>query len=121
MKTNQKILTVLLIASICFYGCQEQEKTIQSDKYDFDQIGMEHNKGLDRIFRDLKEAKASSTAKISTVDYLDLATESGTQFVLTGHPDLPTDMVQTFKEQASRSNTFFKNYLSARSSNSQES
>lgn len=76
---------------------------------------------MDHIFRDLKEAKASSSGKISTVDYLDLATESGTQFVLNSHPDLPTDMVQTFKEQASKSNAFYKNYLSAKSSNDQES
>ncbi|MBS1490927.1 MAG: hypothetical protein JSS93_10395 [Bacteroidetes bacterium] len=120
-KELPKKIVLLLIVISTFTKCQNPEVKKSHDVIDFNQIGIEHNKGLDYIFNELKSAKSNNTSgRISTVENLNVVTSSGTKFILTNHLDFPASSIAYLKKRAAKSNTFFKNYLSNKSINSRD-
>ena len=54
-------LAILSICSIGFWGCEKNE-VIDIPNYEiYQEIGMEHNNGLDYVFDELKKANVSKT------------------------------------------------------------
>ncbi len=116
-----KFVLMLLILSV-FTECQNHDavKKQQPDVVNYDQIGIDHNKGLDVIFDALKNDKASSSGRVSAKDRLDLISSIGTQFTLQNHPELSTNAIALLKERAVKSISFSKTYLSGRVNGSKD-
>ena len=48
-------LTLTIIMCLFFFSCQKEETVPINEPFDYEQIGIEHNKGLDYVFEYLKE------------------------------------------------------------------
>lgn len=77
-------LTLSVIMSLFFFSCQKNEIEPTNEPFDYEQIGIEHNKGLDYVFENLKKEELSGKLSIERVDNLfDLTKQATISFTKT--------------------------------------
>ncbi len=59
-------LTLIITLCLVFFSCQKEEITSIKEPFDFEQIGIEHNKGLDYVFEYLKKEGVGKTSNLKS-------------------------------------------------------
>jgi hypothetical protein len=75
-------LTLTVIMGLFFFSCQKDEITPTNEPFDYEQIGIEHNKGLDYVFEYLKEEKVGKKSNLkNATNILSLAEKATVEFL----------------------------------------
>ncbi len=79
-------LSLIFTTAMClfFYSCQEDEIMPVDEPFDYEQIGIEHNKGLDYIFEYLKKQGVGVKTELkSAINLFDLTKQATLSFAKT--------------------------------------
>jgi hypothetical protein len=77
-------LTLIITLCIVLFSCQKEEITSINEPFDYEQIGIEHNKGLDYVFEYLKKEGVGKTSNLkSATNIFDLTKEATLSYAKT--------------------------------------
>lgn len=115
-------LSSLIVTIVLIFSCQPSDLKINADLVDYDQIGREHNQGLDAIFESLKSLKTSGRlSNARSGEFLDVIENVTIDFTLKNHSDLSGSSVDELKRNVAHMKSNLNEYssLAARTNDSQ--
>jgi len=116
MKNIKYGISMLLIVFV--YSCNQEDKLVLSPTFDYEQIGINHNKGLDYIFESLKKQKELIKGDVQT--YMSIVEVAGVEYVEASNYKISAESMDLIKEGISVSVGKFKNFSVARLSSSED-
>ncbi len=77
-------LTLAIVTSLMFFSCQKEEIVSTNESFDYEQIGVEHNKGLAYIFEYLKDKGVGKKSNLKgATDIFELTKKATLSFAQT--------------------------------------
>lgn len=77
-------LTLTIIMCMFFFSCQKEENVSMNELFDYEQIGIEHNKGLDYVFDYLKKEELGGRLSLKRINNVfDLTKQATISFAKT--------------------------------------
>jgi len=106
------LISVLFLFLI--FSCQHENLTTPNQTFNYDQIGIEHNKGLDYVFESLKKQKQDGINPDELKTYLNIVESSSEEYINGSSYNVSAEQKVIIKKGISNKSQAIKNYSTAR-------